>query len=79
MQKLVFFIESNGKNYGLASNIANLYMNRFIIDEESDVEDAGHEIVKIYEVNEFRPRYDYAPTDEKTNGKLMGMGHIIIF
>ena len=47
MQKLIFFIDSNGKDYGLASNIGNLYMNRFTIDE-----DAGHEIVKIYEVVE---------------------------
>ena len=42
MQKLVFFIDSN--EVGLGSNIGKLYMNRFIIDE-----DAGHEIVKIYE------------------------------
>ena len=51
MQKLVFFIESNYKDYGLASNIGNLYMNRFTIDE-----DAGHEIVKINEVEEFRQK-----------------------
>ena len=45
MQKLVFFIESNNKD----STSLNLYMNRFIIDE-----DASHEIVKIYEVERFR-------------------------
>ena len=49
MQKLVFFIGSNDKNYGLASNIGNLYMNQFTIDE-----DAGHEIDNIYEIEEFR-------------------------
>ena len=41
MQKLIFFIESNENDFGLGSNISNLYMNRFSIDE-----DAGHEIVK---------------------------------
>ena len=35
MQRLVFFIESNDKDYGLASNIGNLYMNRFTIDEDA--------------------------------------------
>ena len=45
MQQLVFFIEPNDKN----STALNLYMNRFIIDE-----DASHEIVKIYEVERFR-------------------------
>ena len=36
MQQLVFFIEPNDKN----STALNLYMNRFIIDE-----DASHEVV----------------------------------
>ena len=38
---LVFFIDSNENDFGSGSNIGNLYMNRFIIDE-----DACHEIVK---------------------------------
>ena len=63
MQKLVFFIDSNDNDYGLASNVGNLYMNRFIIDE-----DAGHEIVKIYEV-----------FPGLINKWQIGMGHIIFF
>ena len=47
MQKLLFFIKSSVKDHGLSTNIGNLYMNRFTIDE-----DAGHEIVKIYEFAE---------------------------
>ena len=72
MQKLVFFIDSNGKDYGLASNIANLYMNRFTIDE-----DAGHEIVKIYEVEEFRQRNPAHQSDSVEEKKRIGMGHIV--
>ena len=49
MQKLVFFIESTDRDCGLAANICNLYMNRFSIDE-----DAGHEIVKICELDALR-------------------------
>ena len=43
MQKLVFFIEPD-TDYKSPSTVGNLYMNRFAIDE-----DAGHEIVNIYE------------------------------
>ena len=69
MQTLVFFIH-NYKNYGLASNIGNLYMNRFIIDE-----DAGHEIEKIYEVEQFLHCFNFVPsfTEDK---KRIGMSHI---
>ena len=42
------FIESTDRDYGSASIIGNSYMNRFAIDE-----DAGHEIVKIYEVSMY--------------------------
>ena len=57
MQKLVFFIEQIGKSTyrdkngsfsGRASTIGNFYMNRFTIDE-----DAGHEIVNIYGIEEL--------------------------
>ena len=68
MQKLVFFIESNYKDYGLASNIGNLYMNRFIIDE-----DAGHEIVKVYEVEKFHPNSFITDVGKEQ----IGMSHII--
>ena len=44
MQKLVFVIGQTGRDYEFSSTIANLYMNRFAINE-----DAGHEIVNIYE------------------------------
>ena len=71
MQKLVFFIESNGKDYNLGSNIGNLYMNRFSIDE-----DAGHEIVKIYEVEGLRLKSLHLSVEDK---EQIGMGHIIIF
>ena len=70
MQKLIFFIGSNDKDYGLASNIGNLYMNRFTIDEG-----AGHEIDKIYEGEEFRQIEEeqefYCPQEQ------IGMGHMI--
>ena len=65
MQKLVFFVE-NGKNHGLAAIIGNLYMNRFTIDEE-----AGHETVKIYEIEEFNKIFERKET--------IGKGHIISF
>ena len=68
MQKLVLFIDSGPpkedefvKDYGLASNIGHIYMNRFIIDE-----DGGNEIVKIYEIEEL-----YKIVEEKER-----MGHI---
>ena len=67
MQMLVFFIDSNENDFGSGSNIGNLYMNRFIIDE-----DACHEIVKIYEVEGPRFR-NVNPVDKER----IGMGHII--
>ena len=70
MQKLVFFIDSNEKDHGLGSNIGNLYMNRFTIDE-----DAGHEIVKTMRVRGHRLK-NVLSAEEK---KRMGMGHIIFF
>ena len=70
MQKLVFFIESNGNNFGSGSNIGKLYMNRFIIDE-----DAGHEIVNFYEVERPHFRRVFSIEDKEQ----IGMSHIIIF
>ena len=74
MQKLVFFIDSS--KIGSGSNIGTLYMNRFIIDE-----DAGHEIVKIYEVEEHGPFIQripgfYFPTFVEEKERL-GVGHSI--
>ena len=66
-QKLVFVIESSDK--GGPESICNWYMNRFTIDE-----DAGHEILKIYEVQALRPGLR-SQTDEERAQK--GMGHII--
>ena len=69
MQQLVFFIEPNDKN----STALNLYMNRFIIDE-----DASHEIVQIYEIEKFRQII----TGQKCsvdNKEQIGMVHIIYF
>ena len=71
MQKLVFFIDSNDKDYGVASNIGNLYMNRFIIDE-----DAGHEISKIFESEGLRQKLEELAVEVE---EQIGMGHIIIF
>ena len=72
MQKLVFFIESTDKAYGLASTICNLYMNRFTIDE-----DAGHEIHNIYKVDDFCPVRDfYRLTVEKKEQE--GIGRITL-
>ena len=56
MQKLVFFVE-NGKNHALAAIIGNLYMNRFTVDEE-----AGHETVKIYKIEEFNKIFERKET-----------------
>ena len=67
MQKLVFFIDPGTPLYRdckLDTNICNLYMNRFIIDEG-----AGHEIVKIYEIKEL-----YKIVEEK---ERIGMGRTI--
>ena len=70
MQKLVFFIDSNDEDYGMVSNICNLYMNRFIIDE-----DAGHEISKIYEVKGLRRKLLGLSVVDK---EQIGLGHIIL-
>ena len=71
MHKLVFFIFSNDRDCGLASNICNLYMNRFTIDEDS-----GHEIVKIYEVEGLQRNSFHSSIELE---EQIGMGHIIIF
>ena len=42
-QKIVLFIEPAAGPWHKPSKIANLFMNRFAIDE-----DANHEILKIY-------------------------------
>ena len=70
MQKLVFFIQSHEKDYGSASNIAKLYMNRFTIDE-----DAGHEILKIDEVEGYHQNIPKHVGEKER----IGMGHIIFF
>ena len=44
-QKILLFIEAPEKPWQKPSKIANLFMNRFAIDE-----DANHEIVKIYQL-----------------------------
>ena len=63
MQKIVLFIEPTDSDYGSASTIGNLYMNRFAIDE-----DAGHEIVKIYEVSSQRGRLFHSEEKKEQNG-----------
>ena len=71
MRNLVFFIESTDKGSRPKSTFGNWYINRFTIDE-----DAGHEIFKIYEVEEWRPGHlKLISTDEERAQK--GMGHII--
>ena len=75
MQKLVFFISQNDRDNELSSNIGNLYMNRFIIDE-----DAGHEIVKFYEIK--GPYFKNVFSVEKLGFSVkerIGMGYIIFF
>ena len=77
MQKLVFFIEqtekstTDGNFSGRASTIANLYMNRFTIEE-----DAGHEIVNIYGVKEYRSDYRFQTYEER---EQKGMSRTIFF
>ena len=46
-QKIVLFIESSEKPYDKPSKIGNLFMNRIAIDE-----DAAHEILKIYHLED---------------------------
>ena len=73
MQKIVFFITQNDSQSIMTSNIGNLYMNRFIIDE-----DASNEIVKIYE-DKGPPKI---PRREKlifVDKEQIGMGHIFLF
>ena len=45
MQKIVLFIETPRLPYDFPSNIGNLFMNRFAIDEE-----ANYEILKIFKL-----------------------------
>ena len=61
MQKVVFFIEPTDKDYGSASTVGNLYMNRFAIDE-----DAGHEIVNIHEAT-----FETFKTHQKGTGQII--------
>ena len=52
-QKIVLFIESAHGAYAVPSQIGNLFMNRFAIDE-----DTQHEILKIYQLEcRFRDLY----------------------
>ena len=75
MQKLVFIIEQTDESdtdtncSGRASTIGYLYMNRFTIDE-----DASHEIVSIYGVEEYNPNYRSHIVEEE---EQKGMGHNI--
>ena len=60
--KFVFFIEPTDKNES-ATTIGNFYMNRIAIDE-----DAGHEIVNIYEPKKCNKYlYNTSRTAEKRN------------
>ena len=47
-QKIVLFIEPAARAWSTPSKIANLYMNRFAIDE-----DENHEILKIYQLEKW--------------------------
>ena len=46
-RKLILFIEPSAEPFSTPSKIGHLFMNRFAIDE-----DAGHEILKIYQFEE---------------------------
>ena len=48
MQKIVLFIEPSEETYNTPLKIGNLFMNRFAVDEE-----AGSEILKIFELEKF--------------------------
>ena len=61
MQKIVLFIEETDKDYELAPTIANLYVNRFTIDE-----DVCHEIVRIYKVEKYHPNLQ--PEEKEQSG-----------
>ena len=47
MQNIVIFIELTKRKYSEPSKIGNLFINRFIIDEE-----ASSEILKVFELDE---------------------------
>ena len=48
-QKIVLFIEQALEAWSTPSKIGNLFVNRFAIDE-----DANHEILKIYQLGNFK-------------------------
>ena len=52
-QNIVLFIEQAEQPWQTPSKIANLFINRFAIDE-----DANHEVLKIYQLDKLdRNRY----------------------
>ena len=55
-QKIILFINQS-ESFERSTSICNLYMNRFTIDE-----DAGHETVKIYEIEEFNKIFERKET-----------------
>ena len=54
MQKIVLFIEPTDKAFQTPSKIGNLFMNRFVIDE-----DASFEISQIVELAKFVDPLDF--------------------
>ena len=66
MQKIVLFIEPNYNAFSTPLTIGNLLMNRFAIDE-----DAGSEILKIFELEKplFDPCSIYIIREEKRKQK----------
>ena len=45
MQKIVFFIEPSDRAFDTPFKIGNLFMNRFVVEE-----DAAFEVLKIFEL-----------------------------
>ena len=59
MQKIILFIEPNKYAYQKSSKIGNLFMNRFVIDE-----DESNEILKIVELERKLWQMKYAKPNE---------------
>ena len=72
MQKIVLFIEPNDAEWSTPLKIGNLFMNRFVVEE-----DAASEVLKIYELEKTtfemsdprHPDYKNFMEERKQKGK----------
>ena len=69
MQKIVLFIEPSGDAFETPVKIGNLFMNRFVVEE-----DTGFEILKIFELDKISTKISNSFAKER---KQKGMDLII--